>query len=219
MQESGCACAACRQAAMGEREVLEVLEFAAPGPFGEQEEIALAMELMAVASEEELEQFLGKMFKGIWKGIKKVGSVVGKIAKPLGGVLKGLAKTALPFVGSALGSFIPIPGVGTALGGALGGALAKALEMETAGFDGEQRELEMARRFVRIAGSAAQHAGLAPQGTDPQRAARQALDAALRCHLPRMRQPGLARASGDGGSGSGTWRRQGGGRIVLDLGA
>ncbi|NHZ35072.1 hypothetical protein [Massilia rubra] len=211
MQESGCGCAKCRQTA-GE---LEVLEFAAPGPFGEQEEIALAMELMSVASEEELEQFLGKMFKGIWKGVKKVGSVIGKVAKPLGGVLKGLAKTALPFVGKALGSFIPIPGVGTMLGGALGSAVAKALEMEAAGLDGEERELEMARRFVRIAGTAAQQAGMAGQGMDPQRAARDAVDAALRCHLPRMRQPGLA--GGASGADSGTWRRQGRGQIVLDL--
>ncbi|MFB9241258.1 hypothetical protein IV454_30800 [Massilia antarctica] len=216
MQESGCGCAKCRQQAeMGE---LEMLEFEAPGPFGEQEEIALAMELMSVASEEELEQFLGNMFKGIWKGVKKVGSFIGKVAKPLGGMLKGLAKTALPFVGSALGSFIPIPGVGTAIGGALGGALAKALEMETVGLEGEERELEMARRFVRIAGTAAQQAGLAGQGADPQRAARHALDAALRCHMPQLRESSsaLAGRSSSGGS-SGTWRRQGGGRIVLDL--
>ena len=99
--------------------------------------------------------------------------------------------------------------------GALGSAVAKALEMEAAGLDGEERELEMARRFVRIAGTAAQQAGMAGQGMDPQRAARDAVDAALRCHLPRMRQPGLA--SGAGGADSGTWRRQGRGRIVLDL--
>jgi hypothetical protein len=212
MQESGCACAKCRHAA-GQ---LEVLEFEAPGPFGEQEEIALAMELMSVASEEELEQFLGNMFKGIWKGVKKVGSFIGKVAKPLGGVLKGLAKTALPFVGSALGSFIPIPGVGTAIGGALGGALAKALEMETVGLEGEERELEMARRFVRIAGTAAQQAGMAAQGSDPQRAARQAVDAALRQHLPRLRHgAGAASLAGTGASG-GYWRRLPGGRIVLE---
>ncbi|UOD30360.1 hypothetical protein INH39_00965 [Massilia violaceinigra] len=214
MQESGCGCAKCRQAASGE---LEVLEFEAPGPFGEQEEIALAMELMSVASEEELEQFLGKMFKGIWKGVKKVGSVIGKVAKPLGGVLKGLAKTALPFVGKALGSFIPIPGVGTMLGGALGSAVAKALEMEAAGLDGEERELDMARRFVRIAGTAAQQAGMAGQGMDPRRAARDAVDAALRCHLPRMRQPGSASAGAIDRANGGTWRRQGRGQIVLDL--
>lgn len=199
MQNKECQCARCKSGAAGE---LEVLEFAEHGPFGEAEEIGLAMELMSVASEAELDQFLGKIFK-------KVGSFVGKIAKPLGGVLKGLAKTALPFVGSALGSFIPIPGVGTALGGALGGALAKALEMETVGMEGEERELEMARRFVRVAGSAAQQAALATPGEDPQRAVQRAVNDAMHSHLPRIGRH-LSRASGN-------WRRQPGGTIVIDL--
>lgn len=84
-------------------------------PFSEAEEIELAAELLSISSEEELDQFLGKLFKGAWKGIKKVGKFVGKVAKPLGRVLKGVAKAALPVVGGALGSFIPIPGVGTAV--------------------------------------------------------------------------------------------------------
>ncbi|HEX3140859.1 MAG TPA: hypothetical protein VHQ87_12445, partial [Rhizobacter sp.] len=125
-------------------------------PFSEAEETELALELLSVASEEELDQFLGKLFKGAWKGLKKVGSAVGKIAKPLGGALKGLAKTTLPFVGGALGSFIPIPGVGTALGTALGSAVSSALEAEFSELEAEEQEFEMAKRFVRIAGTAAQ---------------------------------------------------------------
>ena len=150
------------------------------GPFSEAEEMELAMELLSVASEEELEQFLGNVFKGVWKGIKKVGSVVGKVARPLGGVLKGIAKQALPFVGGALGSMIPIPGVGTMIGRAAGTALSNALEMEFEGMDPEQQEFEMARRFVRIAGSAAQQAA---QGDAPEQAVLQA----LRQHAPGIR--------------------------------
>ena len=159
--ESACACGQCRRL-----------------PFSAQQETELAMELLSVASEAELEQFLGKMFKGIWKGIKKV-------AKPLGGILKGIAKKALPFVGGALGSLIPIPGVGTALGSALGGALGKALEMEMAGMPGVDRELEMARRFVRIAGRAAQAAG---EGDGSPQAVRKAVLDALRAHAPHFGQ-------------------------------
>ena len=84
-------------------------------PLNEVEELELAAELLSISSEEELDQFLGKLFKRVWKGVKKVGRFVGKVASPLGKVLKGIAKKALPFVGGALGSFIPIPGVGTAL--------------------------------------------------------------------------------------------------------
>jgi uncharacterized protein (DUF697 family) len=61
----------------------------------------------------------------------------GGIAKPLGGVLKGVAKKALPFVGGALGSIIPIPGVGTAVGTAVGSAASKLLEAELEGLSPE----------------------------------------------------------------------------------
>src|ERR1700753_4118265 len=97
----------------------------------ETQELELALELLEVSNEQELEQFLGNVFKGI----AKVGK--GLIKGPLGGVLQGLAKKALPFVGGALGSFIPIPGVGTALGTALGSAASAALELEFAGVDRE----------------------------------------------------------------------------------
>jgi uncharacterized protein (DUF697 family) len=155
-------------------------------PISEDEEIELALELMSVSSEAELDQFLGKLFKSAWKGIKKVGAVVGKVARPLGGVLKAVAKKALPFVGGALGSFIPIPGVGTAIGSAVGGALSKALELE-AGMDPEDREFEMARRFVRVAATAARQAATASPYADEEVMVNEAVAAAARQHLPQFR--------------------------------
>lgn len=146
------------------------------GGFSEYEETELALELLSVSSEAELEQFLGGIFKKAWGGLKK-------IAKPLGGALKGIAKTALPMVGGALGSFIPIPGVGTALGTALGGAVAKALEVELGEMAQEDREFEAARRFVRIATDAARMAG---QGDGSPAALRSALLSAVRSHAPHM---------------------------------
>ena len=180
MHARQCTCGQCRS-----QEVFEILPFvqAESGALSEEEEMALTMELLSVDSEEELDQFLGKVFKSAWKGLKKVGSAIGKVAKPLGGVLKGIAKQALPFVGGALGSMIPIPGVGTMIGRAAGTALSKALEMELEGLDQEQQEFEMARRFVRIAASAAQNAA---DGGSPQ----QAVIAALREHAPGIRLQG-----------------------------
>lgn len=113
MHQLECECGQCRQRAGAGFEVLEL--GAGPALFGEQQELELALELLAVSNEAALDQFLGKVFKSVWKGVKK-------IAKPLGGVLKAVAKTALPFVGGALGSMMPIAGVGTALGSALGRA-------------------------------------------------------------------------------------------------
>lgn len=183
-----------------EGEAFEVMEFAAPGPFSEEQEMELAMELLNVSSEEELDQFLGNVFKSAWKGIKKAGSAVSKVAGPLGSVLKGVAKTALPFVGGALGSMIPIPGVGTAIGSMAGRALASALEAETEGMDEQEADMELARRFVRIAGTAAQQA-VAGGARDPREAVRQAVSDAVGAHLPRRARSAARR--------SGSWNRNG----------
>ena len=188
-----------------EEGAFEAMEFGAPGPFSEEQEMELAMELLNVTSEEELDQFLGNVFKSAWKGIKKAGAAVGKVAGPLGSVLKGVAKTALPFVGGALGSMIPIPGVGTALGSMAGRALAGALEAETAGMDGQEAEMEMARRFVRIAGTAAQQA-VEGGARDPREAVRQAVSAAMRTHVSRRDRSAARR--------SGSWRRAGNSLVV-----
>jgi hypothetical protein len=209
MHPMTCRCAQCRNS--GELEVLEfegdagefefesgyesatesayesAYESSYERPMDDAREYELALELLSVSSEEELDQFLGKLVSGAWKGLKKVGSAVGKIAKPLGGVLRGVAKAALPFVGGALGSFIPIPGVGTMIGRAVGQAVSSALEAETAGLEAEARDLEMARRFVRIADAAARQAATAvTRGVEPVRAVQQAVATAARQHVPGM---------------------------------
>jgi hypothetical protein len=175
------------------------------GPFSEAEEIALATELLSVSSEAELDQFLGKF-------LKKAGRFIGRVAKPFGSVLKAVAKKALPFVGGALGSLIPIPGVGTAVGTALGGALSKALEMEFSGLELEDREFEMARRFVRVAGTAAQQIGQAAATTDPQAAVQSAVAAAAQRHLRHFQSSAARDASP---RMSGRWIRRGGTLIVV----
>jgi uncharacterized protein (DUF697 family) len=199
---------------MDELEALSTAEM--ESPFDEVEEMDLATELLSISSEEELDQFIGKLLKRAVRGIRKVGSAVGRIAKPLGGILKGVAKKALPFVGGALGSFIPIPGVGTAVGTALGSAVSRALEAELEGMDPEDQEFEMARRFVRLAGTAAKQAAMAQPGVNPQAAVRTAVMTAARQHVPGLQSPvtghsfGAATARGR----SGRWIRRGS-KIVL----
>jgi uncharacterized protein (DUF697 family) len=185
-------------------------------PLTEAEEVELAMELMTVSSEAEMDQFLGK----IWKGIKKVGSFVGKRVLPvLGKALKSVAKKALPLVGGALGSFIPIPGVGTAIGSALGTAVSKALELEYGELNAEEAEFERARRFVRIAAAAAQQAASAPPSMDAEMAVNEALIAAARQHLPSVDLGELefALAGTRVPRMSGRWMRKGRSIMVLDV--
>ena len=157
-------------------------------PLSEVEEMELASELLAVSSEAELDQFLGDVFKKALKGIRKVGSSGGG----LGGVLKGIAKKALPFVGGALGSIIPIPGVGTAVGTALGSAASKVIKAELEGLSLEDREFEMARRFVRFAGTAAKSAASTPPGAT----ARAGIIAALRSRSRTTARPTRGQQSG-----------------------
>lgn len=158
-------------------------EFGQPGetaePLDEVEELELATELLAVSNEAELDQFIGKLFKKAWRGIRQVGSTVARAARPFAGVLKGLAKKALPFVGGALGSVIPIPGVGTAVGTALGSAVGNALEAELEGLSPEDREFEMARRFVRLATHASRRLAQTTPTADPRAAIVAAIKEAL----------------------------------------
>lgn len=181
MHKSTCNCAQC-QAARDRAFPVERFEagFGSGELLSEAEEMELAMELLSVSNEDEMEQFLGKLFRGIGRGLKKFGRVL----KPFGRALKGIAKKALPFIGGALGSFIPIPGVGTAIGSAVGGAVSKALEMEFGELPSEESELEIARRIVRIAATAARMGERSADGAPPDAVVRDALLAAARRHVP-----------------------------------
>jgi hypothetical protein len=132
-------------------------------PFSEAEEMELAIELLEVVSEAELEQFLGNLLNKAWRGIKAVGS---SVTRPLGGVLKTVAKAALPFVATAAGTFFGGP-AGGAIAGKLGSLVSQALEAEATGMTAADRDLEKCRQFVRMAGKAARAAALAPTGTNP----------------------------------------------------
>lgn len=152
-------------------------------PLNEAQEIELASELLGVTNEQELEQFLGGLFNKVAKG---VGSFIkSPVGRALGGILKGVAKKALPVVGGALGSMVA-PGIGTALGSKLGSMASGLFEFEFESLPAEQAEFEVARRYVRLASSAARHAALArPRpNVSPLKVARAALARAARVEAP-----------------------------------
>ncbi|MGV9868705.1 hypothetical protein [Rhodococcus koreensis] len=86
-------------------EINEVFGEQTEGPFSEVQETELANELLEITSEDELEEFLGKLVSGVGKFAKS------SVGKALGGALKGIAKTVLPMAAGALGNFI-VPGAG-----------------------------------------------------------------------------------------------------------
>lgn len=223
MHSSNCICPKCQtmnEFEWGEAEVPGVGEVYGEVGFesllSEAEELELAAELLSVSSEEEMDQFLGNLFKGIGRGLKKVGRFIGKNVLPaLGKGLRSIAKVALPIVGKVAGSFIPIPGVGTAIGGAIGSAVSNALELEFSGVSGEEADLEMARRFVQMAATAAQQAAMASPEQDAEVVANEAIVTAARTHLPHFRIRKAERSGMLGARQQGRWIRRGNNIVVL----
>ncbi|MEJ1237430.1 hypothetical protein WBG78_04815 [Chryseolinea sp. T2] len=161
------------------------------GTFGEASQMELASELLSISNEFELDQFLGSLFKKA-KGLIKSGT-----GRALGGLLKSVAKKALPIAGGAIGTAL-LPGVGTAVGGALGNAATNLFELEMEGLSQEDREFEMARAFIRLAGNAIKHAASMPQNESDQEIARKALAKSAKRYAP-----GLLRRRGRSGIYSG----------------
>ena len=199
-------------------------EMASEGPLTETQEIALASELLEITSEEELEQFLGNLIK---KAAGAVGGIVkGPIGSAIGGVLKKVAKTALPMAAGALGNLV-LPGVGGAIGSKLGGMAAKLFELEEEVVYSEQGELEVARRIVRLTAAAAQNAAQAPAGAPARAVAQNAIAQAARQHAPGLLDPRVARAvsqasrngtsAGGAAPRTGRWVRRGQKIVVLGV--
>ncbi len=132
------------------------------GEINQELEMEFAAELLSVNNEMELDQFLGKLIRRVGRGFKKFAR--SGFGRTLGGALKGVAKMALPIAGRALGSLIPVPGVGTALGGMAADAAGKALGLEFEGMSYEDREFEVARRVVRTAIESARALEQIPEG-------------------------------------------------------
>lgn len=162
----------------GEAEVYEL---------GDAEELELAAELLEISSEEELEEFLGKLVRKVARGAGKF--IKSPVGKALGGVLKSVAKTALPMVGSAIGTFVA-PGVGTAIGGKLGSMASSLLEAEEyESMDEAEAELEAARRYVRWASGTVRNTARAPRSVPPRTAVRAAAVSSARRYAPSLLRP------------------------------
>ena len=154
--------------------------------FGETEQMELASELLEVTSEAELDRFLGDL-------ISRAGQAVGKFVKSpegqaIGGLLKGAAKQVLPGIGSAVGSYFGGP-TGAKLGGDVASAAGRAFGLELEGLSGEDREFEVARRYVTFAGDAVENLALAPAGSNPRAAAKVAAVAAAKAYAPGLLSP------------------------------
>ncbi|HEY0150872.1 MAG TPA: hypothetical protein VGB92_02675 [Longimicrobium sp.] len=177
-------------------------KWAGEAVFDEVEEMELAAELLGIQSEEELEEFLGKLIKKAGGAVRKfAGSNVGKA---LGGVLKTVASKALPIAGTALGNMV-LPGIGGMIGGKLASAGGKLFGLELEGMSAQDQEFEVARRFVRLGGEAARQAARRPVRGSPANAAKDAVLAAAQIHAPGL----MGRSAPRGPRGGGRSARRG----------
>jgi uncharacterized protein (DUF697 family) len=180
------------------------------GVLSDSDEMELASEFLEIGSEAELDQFLGDL-------VDHIGSTLGKIVNSptgnaVGGILKQVAKTALPIAGGALGGFVGGP-VGAMIGSNLASVAGSALGLELEGLSQEDREFEATKQFIRFAGETVANALQAPPAADPEAAAHMAAVEAARVHAP-----GLMNIAGMGVRGhrrhTGRWVRHGD-RIIL----
>lgn len=196
-------------------EVFEAMK--AQRVFDEVGEMELAGALLEVATEEELDRFLGDLMR---RAGRAAGAAVrSPVGQALGGILKNAARQALPVIGGALGS-----AVGGPSGGALGSQFAtragQLFGLELEGLSQEDQEYEVARRFVRFVGAAAANAANAPSSVPPQAAAQSAAVAAAREHAPGLLGPELGRPAPDGGRvRPGRWIRRGRTIVIVNCNA
>ncbi|WP_282610203.1 hypothetical protein [Pelagibius sp. Alg239-R121] len=181
--------------------------------FDEGEEMELALELLEVSDDAELEMFFGRALRRGFRKLKKRArrAIRGRLGRRLRRGLRSVARRALKGAGRAAGGFFGGP-VGAAIGGRLASGAGRAFGLELEGMSPEDQEFEVARRVVRMTGEAALAAADMPEEIEDDEAARGAVQQAVRRHAP-----GLARGAGVGRKGmrnAGRWIRRGR-RIVL----
>jgi hypothetical protein len=181
-------------------------------PFSEEVVSELAASLLEVSDEQELDQFIGSLLKKARRFVG--GALKSPLLQPLGGFIKGAIKKAIPLAGGALGNLVA-PGIGGQIGSQLASRAGGLLGLELEGIGPEDQEFEVAKHLVRMSGSAVQNASqAAATGVDPQQAAKSAIIAAARTHVPGLVQ---SQGQGRGAQGrprTGRWYRRGR-RIVL----
>jgi hypothetical protein len=118
-------------------------------------ELELASELLEVGSEHELEQFLGDLLSGGAGAVRRFAD--SPTGRALGAILEDAARRALPVLGQAVGDHVS-SGRGGDWGRRAGAAASQLFELELEGLSNEDKEFELARRYVQWARNAARTA-------------------------------------------------------------
>lgn len=191
----------------------------------EMNEYELAQELLSLEGEEELEYFLGNLFKKAISGARAFyNSPMGQQLKgqAISG-LKSLAKQALPGLGQKLGGRL-LGDRGARWGGQLGNMAVRGLGMEFEGASPDERKIEGSRRIIRVARESSRRIAAYAKSGKPvtARAVRQIILRVARRWFPSLPMPRpvgnnlspMGGYSNTSGQNRGTWVRQGN-RIII----
>jgi len=187
-------------------------------------EIELAAELLSVSNEQELDEFFGKLLR------RGRGRLRSPARRKLRNLLRRGTRRVLPFAGSVpvdpfAGDDAP-PDVNPDAsddGDAPDLDPQQMFGIETEGLSPEDRDLEIARRVVRLGGDAAQRLSDAPSGDAAQAARRALLDAAQRhapglaSHMRESARNPLVPPSGRSNDSAGRWIRDRGAIVLLGV--
>jgi hypothetical protein len=190
-------------------------------PFSEAELDELALELLQVRDEQELDQFLPALLLKAVPALLSAAPAIGRFVRsPAGNALKGILKNALtaavPGLGGLIGSPLAPGGVGSEVGAAIRG------ELEWEGTPNENRDVEAAKKVIQVGGVAAQQVATMPPNAPPQ-AVVDAVKSAAQQQGISTGGAQTAQPSPNGGMGgdtstaSGQWFRRGRSIVVVGL--
>ncbi len=183
-------------------------------------ELEMANEFLEISSEQELEQFLGGLISNAGRtlGVALNSPLGRQLTTLLKNQLRATARQALPVVGRAIGDWVA-PGTGGAHGAAAATSVGKMFGLELEGLSAEDREFEVARRYVNFANTAARQMWRSPRSMHPRARVRHALTRAARQQrLWAGGEPPYAAADiGPAGGRRGRWTRSGGVIVVHGL--
>jgi len=188
------------------------------GELTEAQEMELASQFLEITGEEELEEFLGNLFNRAKAAAGDAYAAAGRaynsdlVQKQVIPALKTAARTYGPGLAGKAAQY------------ATQWAADRWLKEELEGLSGEDREFELARRYIRFAIDALQRALQTPPRVPQPVAAQIAVREAARTHAPGLVPVahelvgGAPPARGsNGGASSGRWVRKGS-SVVIDLG-
>jgi hypothetical protein len=178
------------------------------------EDMVRAADLSAITNEQELDHFLGNLINDIGGSIK--GFANSAAGQAVGGILKSVAKQALPLGGAALGGLVGGP-AGAMIGSQLASGAGQAFGLELGEMDQEDREFETHKRFAKFARNAVKRTTEADPRLPPVEQAKSAVIEAAKQDAPGLVAPAQAIATGGGQADgaqskrnqAGQWRRSG----------